>query len=288
MVAPRWFIHANVNTHDLAAAQRFYVDGLGLTQVSTTSPTVPQDGKGFCIPSDAITWEGLMLADHRGGKGPMVDLIEWTDPPTVPTPDLGLRKLGLAALQFTVSDVATVAAATGATTHRFGDEDVVVAIDPDGTPAEVRPGPHGVRYAGIRINVSNLERSVPFYEALMGLHALGPVAEVAVDGGSSSFRSVRMGLAVKPEEFVVELTEWTEPVAHGVALPCGNHAGIYRLAAAVDDIAEAHREVRSLVPAAEPAVDVDVGAHFPPVRAMFFPDPDGATLEYIEVRRRDA
>lgn len=282
MVTPRWFVHANVNTHDLEAARRFYADGLGLAVASTTSPTTPQDGAGFCIPSDAVRWEGLMLADHRGARGPMVDLIEWTDPVTAPTPDLGLHKIGLAALQFEADDVARVAAAVGGTVHRFGDEEVLVAPDPDGTPVEVRPGAHAIRYAGIRVNCSDLERSVEFYAGALGLRPTGPVGEVEVDGGAAAFRSQRLALESRPGEFAVELTQWTLPLAHGIALPSGNHAGIYRLAALVDDIAEAHRELLALVPGAEPAVDIDVGAHFPLVRAMFFPDPDGATLEYIE------
>src|ERR1700726_4890963 len=98
MDTPRWFTHANVNTADLARAEQFYTSIIGLTPVMRTAPAKAQDGSGFGLAGTGVRWEGVLLGDHRAGRGPQVDLLEWKEPPTSGRPATEATHLGLSAL----------------------------------------------------------------------------------------------------------------------------------------------------------------------------------------------
>jgi catechol 2,3-dioxygenase-like lactoylglutathione lyase family enzyme len=295
MSAPRWFIHANVNTADVAAGERFYAEVLGLSPVTRTAPVQPQDGSGFGMAGVEVRWVGVLLGDRRGGRGPQVDLLEWKLPPTTGRPATDVAHLGHSALRFGISDLdgaaRRVSGRGGGSHWRLDDPDgereIVLGSDPDGTRLELLPAATGPVYTGVRVNCSNLERSVAFYSAAAGLDA-GPERRVSVrdEAGSAvgRFRARRMHLPSQAEQFHLEMTEWEEPRPSGAAASPGNHAGIYRVALSVDDMEESLAQVRTVAPDAPPAVEVDVGEQFPLVLACFFPDPDGAIVEFIERR----
>jgi len=68
----------------------------------------------------------------------------------------------------------------------------------------------------------------------------------------------------------------------GTPYRTGNHAGIYRLAAAVDDMKVSYEELVEAVPTAPPPVDVDLGDDLVVMPAVFFSDPDGAVVELLQ------
>jgi len=89
----------------------------------------------------------------------------------------------------------------------------------------------------------------------------------------------------QPDGFALALTQW-----HGAALTeppyrTANATGIYRVAFLVADARAAHAELARLGVDCPPAVFLDLGPEVPidGVWAVFFPDPDGACLELIEV-----
>jgi catechol 2,3-dioxygenase-like lactoylglutathione lyase family enzyme len=296
----RWFAHANVNTSDVGRGERFYTEVLGLHPAARTAPAEPQDGTGFAMGGVMVQWAGVLLSDHRGGRGPLVDLLQWKLPPTEGAPAAELTHLGLSALRFGVADVESVVAAArrvnGANTavDRFhhqdpaGDRDVVVIRDADGTRIEVVQGDPAPEYRGVRINCSDLARSIPFYEDAFGLEVAAPrdVVVTETGGGAGRFRAATASIPGQPDGFTIELTEWRAPASVGTPPGAGNHAGIYRVAIVVDDIEASHQRVLGVLPSAVAPVDVVVFDDGPLVRASFYPDPDGAIVELIQARPR--
>lgn len=220
----RWFAHANVNTADVVAGERFYTEALGLTPQARTAPAEPQDGSGFAMPGVPVQWQGVLLGDHRGGRGPLVDLLQWKLPPTEGVAAGELTHLGLSALRFGVSDmeraVASSAGPVERSTHRDkgGDTEVTVVRDPDGTRIELVVTATAPVYRGVRVNCTDLERSVRFYRDAFGLDAAEPrTVDVAGAGGDAvgSFRAATVFIPGQPDGFTIELTQWIRPAPVG-------------------------------------------------------------------------
>jgi catechol 2,3-dioxygenase-like lactoylglutathione lyase family enzyme len=286
---PRWFAHANVNALDLAESERFYTTCFDLSAQWRTAPAEPQDGAGFGMPGQGVRWEGALLADHRGVRGPVVDLLEWKEPPTAGRANGGASDLGLNAFLFAVADLDDVErrlVGVGARVVRVTEDDpasggeVVITEDPSGTRVEVRAGAGAGTYQGVRINCTSLARSTEFYRESLAVEGDDVRSVSRSDGGRFDVR--RMYLPGQRDRFFVELTQWREPVPSGRPTPVGNHAGIYRMALSVHDIDATWETLLAVVPDAPPPVTVALGPGLPDVRASFFPDPDGAILEYLE------
>jgi catechol 2,3-dioxygenase-like lactoylglutathione lyase family enzyme len=287
----RWFAHANVNVTDLDRSERFYTEVLGLRLRGRTAPSEPQDGAGFAMPGVMVQWRGAFFGDRRD-PGPLVDMLQWTLPPTEGPAAGGLTQLGHSALRFAVTDLAAALDAAGGPAehlvHRGPDrrQGLAVVHDPDGTRIELVEAPTGPEYRGVRLNCSDLDRSIAFYRDAIGLEA-GPVQGLDVERPDGQpvgqARTAPLAIPGHPEGFTIELTEWTEPAPTGAPPAAGNHPGIYRVAIAVAGIDAAHLEVAAALPDAPPPVDVVVFDDGPVVRASFYPDPDGAVIEYLEV-----
>ncbi len=84
--------------------------------------------------------------------------------------------------------------------------------------------------------------------------------------------------------FTVELQG--QPRDAAAAAPAANHLGIYRMAMLTDAIDEDRRRLldAGVRCYSEPAT-LDMGPGLPTLRAVFFADPDGATVELIETPR---
>src|SRR5207248_1559167 len=157
---------------------------------------------------------------------------------------------GLAALLFSVpdhDDAAATLEAAGRPVTRTEQEGrpVLLTTDPDGTRLEVFEVPQPPTYRGVRINATDLERSVAFYTAVFELDSDKPRV---IKSGDQRFRGQRMYIPRQRETFSIELTQWLDPPPTGMPYTKGNHAGIYRLAAAVDDMRAAYDELLKAVP----------------------------------------
>ena len=274
MPGPRWFAHANVNAVDLADSEHFYVSHFDVEPQGRTAPAAPQDGAGFGLAGVPVRWRGVFLADHRGPRGPVVDLLQWLEPPTEGVAYQRPDHLGLIALRFGVPDPDAMAArlaAAGAPVAR--ERDLLVTADPTGTRVEIFPADGPVTYAGLRVNCSDLERSVAFYRAALHL-------EVDEPESTERWTSQRLYLPGQRDSFSVHLTQWQSgPV--GTPYGAGNHAGIYRTALFADDAQASYEDLRRVVPDVPEPVVVALGEGLADVWAIFFPDPDGAILELV-------
>ena len=235
--------HVNINCSDLDRSVVFYRDTVGLTPVVRTTPAHPQPGNAFGL--EAAQWDAWIMAGSDGLEGVVVDLLEWK----TPRPGRGTGEPGFQRLRLGVGP-------GGAPTKG-------PIVDPDGTRLEI-VADDGPRVAGVVIGCSELERSRAFYRDVVGL---SPV-------GTSTFCDRR-----GPDVFAVELVGSPTPIQARAA----NDLGIYRLALLTDDI---DRDYDILLaghvrPSSPPAT-LDMGPELPNLRALLFPDPDGAMLELIE------
>lgn len=245
-----------------------------------------------------VRWEGAILTDRRGLRGPAVDLLQWTSPATAGVPYPVAHHLGFRALLFGASDQEATAARLaeiGAPVERRWNRDergvpsrVLVTRDPGGTTLEIRAGAPATTYLGVRVNCSDLDRSVEWYAGTLGLdrserrsvEVLGEPPDD--DQASGRYDVVEMFVPHRHRSFRLELTEWRAPVPVGVPYAIASHAGIYRVALTVEDLEVSYADLRQSVPEAPKPVTVDLGETLGPMQAMFFPDPDGNVVELLE------
>jgi len=310
--------HCNVNCSDLERSLAFYRDVLGLTQGAHTRPESPQDGAAFGLPQ--AQWDAWILtagggfadrqrrsrrsssATNGGGDGgydgAALDLLEWQQPEPIGTPYAPANHVGFTRLGLVTSDLDAAydrlqraGADCFGPPHEIGLEGAppvraLVCTDPDGTMVELVAGTRD-RLAFVAASCRDLERSVAFYRDVLGLRELARFAP-----GPQSGAGLRLDGEVEWEMaylddgagFAVDLTQWRRPEAvPEPAYPSANHLGIFRMALLVDDIDAAHAELARLgVTCLSGPATLDMGPGIPPLRALLFPDPDGAMLELIE------
>lgn len=199
---------------------------------------------GAAFGLERVQWDAWMMAGVNGFDGVVVDLLEWQ----VPRP----------------AGEADSSAGTGFRRLRVAAPSAVSGSDPDGTPIEVVPGEQP-RVAGVEIGCTDFLASIVFYRDVVGLKIAGP-GELADERG--------------PEVFLVELIPARRERPPRVA----NELGMYRMALFTDDIDREDARLRAAgVQPYSPPAALEMGPGIPPLRALFFPDPDGTTLEYIEL-----
>jgi catechol 2,3-dioxygenase-like lactoylglutathione lyase family enzyme len=255
--------HCNVNCTSLERSLAHYRDVLGL-QANTHTAPVPQDGTGFGL-SGQIQWDAHILGDHRGAfaGGPAVDLLEWKLPPPVGQPYAVPFQLGFSRLTFAVPPDSPIAA---------GEQG-----DPDGvTLRMVAEDVPAIEFRGVTVNVSDLGRSLDWYEGNLGLVEVRRAED-------HTAASVVLVLPSMPS-FEIELREWRDPQPAGAPYECANHVGIYRMAFIVPDCHAGHDGLAANgVAGLTPPVWLDMGPEVPidGLWAIFFPDPDGTCVELI-------
>jgi catechol 2,3-dioxygenase-like lactoylglutathione lyase family enzyme len=288
----RYFAHANVNTVDLDRATEFYESVLGLHSLGPTVPDQAQDGAPFGLAGIDISWRGCFLADERDLRSPVVDLLEWTAPPTAQPDPAEADAPGLRGLGFAVADLeatSTELATRGlpvrrATLHQGGEAtDLVLTTDVDGTRIELVERPVAPRYESIRLVTRDLRAATAFYRDVLHLDHDEPVGyRLERDGEPvEAGRVVRTYLPRQREKFWLNLTEPENAATLPPSTRLGNTARLYRMALLVDDVQEAYADLRTHVPDAAPPVAAHVGAGHTDVPALFFRDADGVVVEYL-------
>jgi len=139
----------------------------------------------------------------------------------------------------------------------------------------------------VNINCRDFDRSRQFYE-LLGFELLSPVpaeglGSVARAVGFDHYK-VKGALMKHPSRIVIDLLEWLEPPVPDSSIQPLNAVGIARIAlitsdidADIDCLKEAGVELVSDHPG------VAEGPQGSPVRFICFKDPDGNTLELVQL-----
>lgn len=291
----RRFLHVCYCCDDKSGATTMLAGALGLRH-AWTSPTGRQSAAILGLEEDVVSGADFVF-DARGPRtSPAIEIQEWLEPEPVGTPYDDPTAVGVHALGFAVPDVdearrrlqvqgsvpvgsgpSPVASPWITLRDRYG-----VTIDLVGDPS-LPSGESRMRH--LRITVSDLAASVPWYERL-GFEVLG---RPAVDHGAFlgyddvvEAEAVRMRLPDEPYEVV--LVEWRTPRSHGRHYAEPYHAGIYRAALGVDDTRAAHAAMSAdgIVFDREPVSVELTGTPVPDMWICFLSDPDGIPFEFVE------
>jgi catechol 2,3-dioxygenase-like lactoylglutathione lyase family enzyme len=303
-------IHVNVNCSELEQSLRFYRDLIGLTPSVHTQPERPQPGGAFGL--DTTRWDAWILTDERGMEGGVaLDLLEWQEPrpsgaaPASPA-ELGFSRVGLTSTDLDALHARLVDAGvtcfgaphtieTDAIETDAIETEVVppvrafVFVDPDGVLIEAVSGGRDA-LSFVSVNCSDLDASIAFYRDVVGLRPLARFSPGPGDGatlGLDGTMEMEMAYLTDPDapvRFAIDLQHWKQPRSPTAAPRAANQVGIYRMAFATDDI---ERDYQTLLAAGmaclSPPTELDMGPGIPRLRALLFPDPDGAMLELIEL-----
>src|SRR5271170_4019918 len=169
-------LHTNLNTVDVSAAAGFYADMLELLPGMKTARAAAS-GRALGVAGTPVT-ECWFLYDHRGPRtAPAVEVLEWETPATTGAHPAEPHHIGISSLGFAVPSIDSVrvkAARHGrpwtelaAWPVRGSTTVAARTTDLDGVPVELteRPGEAPV-FSHLRINVTDLDASVAWYERL--------------------------------------------------------------------------------------------------------------------------
>jgi catechol 2,3-dioxygenase-like lactoylglutathione lyase family enzyme len=145
------------------------------------------------------------------------------------------------------------------------------------------------RFSFLAINCSDLDRSVEFYETVLGFQPLARVSPGMQSGaalgmdGDIEFEMAYLDDPRRADAFALDLVQWKTPGPTGEPSREANRLGPFRLAFMTDDIDRDHAAlVERGVHCWSPPADLDMGPGMPDLRALLFDDPDGTVLELIE------
>ena len=310
------FIHFNTNVSDFKTARAFY-GRLGFTTTSgfpdantqamaraigVQTPTEYDGSQGGEAGGYLLHGELIGLGGFGGG---LIDLIEFTIPRNEEPPYAKLNHLGMASAILSSHDVERdyqFMKDNGVTTlappiERADGVRFFVMRDPDGTYYEIEQSPvssesesppHLSGIDRVRINVSDLQRSLQWY-ALFGYEPVNNFAgaeraEVAAamgfDGPIEYHRAV---LRHRLDGSGLELTQWQVPFDPAPPYPLPvNHLGIHRIALLTADM-EADVQILQEhgVPFVSPVTPCCSGTDSWG-SIVAFEDPDGTIVELAE------
>jgi len=116
------------------------------------------------------------------------------------------------------------------------------------------------------------------------VHARGDSTGLEIQRALTDALRAEPRITLFPDTFAIDLLEWKQPSPIGAPAARANQLGIFRMAFMVADAQAAHAELLRHGVAAEPPVFLEMGPEIPVdgVWAVFFRDPDGTCLEFIQ------
>jgi len=297
-IATQRIIHINLNVHSLQHALS-ELTGLLDLQALAHMHAEPQQGTALGLDG-RVQWNGDSIHGNRLWQACMIDLLEWQQPATQGRAYAEPWHVGLSRLAVRSSDiVAAHHCLASSDLHCFSapitaavsGERFFCSANADGSMLQLVEHPGGAELHYININCIDLERSSRWYQQVLGFEPESDIWDETLPGevfgthGAVHTRSQRLTLANRESDCIVQLQQWLEPASTGKPYACANHAGFYRMALAVDDIAECYQQLQALaVDCPQPPVWMNMG---PGVAvdgawALFFYDPDGVCLELIQ------
>ena len=144
------------------------------------------------------------------------------------------------------------------------------------------------RFFHVNICVSDMERSIQFYERIgftkVGDFMLGggePGIGVALGLAVKQLRGVFMRLNDDPNAPVLDLVQFVDPPHQGKPYPTLNNIGICRIAFLVDDITSVYEKLQALDVEFIAPLNMFDGPRGSKIGVVCFKDPDGTVLELI-------
>jgi len=291
----RRFLHVCYCCADSATVTAFFVDRLAMRNTMGTTPA-RSSGAILGLPGEVLS-SAAFVYDARGPRtSPAIEVQGWVDPPLLGTPvsdptAVGIQALGLAVPALddacrSLTAGGSMVVARGASP--FGMPWATVR-DANGVTLDVVEDgavPSGeTRMRHLRITVTDLGASVPWYEALgfdvIDRTDLDDAGFLGVEG-HVDVETVRLRLPDEPFEAI--LLQWVTPRSHGRHIGEPNHAGLYRTAVGVDDTRAAHAAMSAAgVVFDRPPMAITLrGTPVPEMWICFLSDPDGVPFELVE------
>jgi catechol 2,3-dioxygenase-like lactoylglutathione lyase family enzyme len=282
-------LHTNLNTVDVSAAAAFYADLLQLRPGMKTARTAA-DGRALGVAGAPVT-ECWFLYDHRGPRtAPAVEVLEWETPATVGAHPAEPHHTGISALGYAVPSLSAAREQAAQHGHPWAGlpewpvrgrrAAAARTTDLDGVLIELTERPaEAPAFSHLRINVTDLDASVAWYERL-GFAA--EVTERSADADDSVLSYASMVTEGDPS-FSLELTQWEDPKGTGLAAAPAYHRGLYRIALGVDDVNAAYQQLTAVAgePLNAPEFVELPGTRLGGVTVLFLRDPDGVVVELV-------
>lgn len=291
----RRFLHICYCCNDADAASKFFVDHLAMRDIMGT-PLEPSDGSLLGMEGTIVS-AARFVYDHRGPRtSPAIEIQHWDVPKAEGVPSTDPFEVGVKTMGFAVADIDVAAdrllAAGCSLVSRSAspfDPDVAHLLDPIGTPIELVADPalDGDRTLmhHMRITVTDLETSLPFYD-MLGFEVVesGDITDGAFVGHSDPLEARFVVLRLPDEPFQVRLIQWLDPVSHGRHYANANHMGIFRAAMSVDDTRASYDALMAAGAVFDrPPREVELhGTTVPDMWITFISDPDGIPYEFVQ------
>lgn len=286
----RRLLHICYCCDDADAVTAQFVGALGLVGVMST-PLEPSDGAVLGLHGEIVS-RARFVVDHRGPRvSPSIEIQEWVSPTVVGWPSVDPFEVGIKAAGFAVASVADAVRRLGRSGCVVGtiDEHGATMVDRRGVTLELAHDPTladgRARLHHLRLTVTDLDVSLALYCRLgFEIIDVDAVTSAGAVGGPEAADGRRARLRLPDEPFEFHLYAWDRPRGFGTHYPVANHAGIFRLAVAVDDT---HAAVRRLDGSGW-RLDrgpMTIALHGTPVADMwiaFLRDPDGIPVELVE------
>jgi len=291
----RRFLHTCYCCESIEPVAAFMADGLAL-DLKMSTPMEPSDGNLLGMDQTIVS-AAAFVYDHRGARvSPSIEIQAWDTPPVVGSPLTDPTAVGMQALGYAVDSVGPAVAKLKA----LGCTEAARGVDPFGGASITLRDPWGVqtdlavdpdvpegktRMRHLRITVTDLERSVPWY-ARLGFDEIGraPITDGRFVGLEGEVTGTAVRLRLPDEPFEVVLCQFDQPASHGRAPADPNHAGLYRTAIAVDDTRASHDELLAegiVFDRAPQEVELN-GTPVPDMWICFLSDPDGVPFEFVQ------
>jgi catechol 2,3-dioxygenase-like lactoylglutathione lyase family enzyme len=288
-------LHVNINVVDLPGSAAVYEAGLAmrcLMRSDAMGAEVANDPLGHSGPTDSVV---LFYYDHRGGrKAPAIELVNWISPATSGLHYGQLWEIGMQGVAFAVPDVEAAAqqliahGAQVSTSQVAGgiDQERQLLVDRDGVAVELfadidMPAP---TFRRIRMTVSDLERSVEWYQAI-GWSVIGdPFVErwVTPERPAGTDARIRRLTLERDPALELWLTQWPNEYPVDGPRTDSHHRGLFRMALSVDDVEESVAALASDLVTIPPPTSIPLpGAQVGTLLIAFLHDPDSIIVELV-------
>lgn len=302
----RRFLHVNLNCASLGAAEKLYVDQLGLRSRMRTDPAVATNGSILGLSGETYC-QTVFLYDVRGGRaGCALEVIEYHEPAMSVDASRDPVRPGIRGMAVAVPDLAATAqvlrdaglAVGNPTGGLISGAESVLALDPDGAVIELTQAPaesEGALFNGLRIAAIDIDKTAQFLTAI-GFSEIQPPTTVPVAGeqltpsGSGkhvSCQVARFALAEDRAQFAVTVvshpdTGGQQPVPWG-----GSRQGLYRCALRVENLDQALSALPDWLEPVGDAVWCPLpGTKIDGLYIAFLRSPDGVVFEFVERPRK--
>jgi catechol 2,3-dioxygenase-like lactoylglutathione lyase family enzyme len=291
----RRFLHLCYCCSDSDAVSDFFVNGLAMRNTMRT-PSEVTDGELLGIEG-SIEGAASFLYDTRGPRtSPAIEVHSWVQPAVFGTPSIDPFEVGVKSIGFSVPDLSIAAerlVGLGCSVVNRGPSpfaaDTMTVRDPNDVMIELVADPslaaEATQMRHLRITVTDLDVSMPFYDAL-GFTAVesGTLSDAAFVGVSLVVAARYVRLRLPDEPFEVILIQWLNPASHGRHYDRANHAGLFRAALGVDDTRASLAALTALgFTFDRHARLVELkGTPVPDMWITFISDPDGIPFEFVQ------